>query len=133
LCDLAFEIATAPRIAKRDFELAGEAMDQAEKLATTNKSQVLISRAILLFESGKHDEGLDRARQAMAAAENPVDKTNIASFLRVMETRLAELKSEQSNTNQSHAAQRRGQVSGVHTNQGNPSQSNQSQDPAGKP
>ena len=132
LCDLAFEIATAPRIAKRDFELAGEAMDQAEKLEATNKFQVATTRAVLLFESGKHDEGLDRARRAMAAAQSPVDKTNIASFLRVMETRLAAMKSEQSKTNQSHAVPQ-GQVSGVQTNQISPIQSNPGLEPAGKP
>ncbi len=87
LCDLAYIIATAPRLAKRDFVLAGEALDQAEKLATTNKARVMITRAVLLFESGKQDEGLARATQALALAQSPVEKTKIQSLIRTMEKR----------------------------------------------
>ena len=87
LCDLAFVIATVPRLATRDFALAGEALDQAEKLATTNTAQVGIGRAILLFESGKRDEGLARATQALASAQSPMDKTYIQACLRTMEKR----------------------------------------------
>jgi triphosphoribosyl-dephospho-CoA synthetase len=87
LCDLAFAIATFPKLATRDFALAGEAMDQAEKLAPTNTAQVMITRAILLFESGKRDEGLARATQALASAQSPMDKTNVQSVLRAMEKR----------------------------------------------
>jgi peroxiredoxin len=97
LCDLAFEIATVPRLAKRDFVLAGEALDQAQKLATTNTSRVMITRAILLFESGKQDEGLAQATQALASAQSPMGKTNVQSVLRTMEKRknAAEKKGEQ--------------------------------------
>jgi hypothetical protein len=87
LCDLAFEIATVPRLPKRDFALAGEAMDQAEKLAPTNAVPVGITRAILLFESGKQNEGMARATQALALAQSPMDKANIQAVLRVMEKR----------------------------------------------
>jgi len=87
LCDLAFQIATVPKLAKRDFILAGEALDQAEKLAPTNSSRVMITRAIMLFESGKQDEGLARATQALASAQSPVEKTHIQSFIRTMEKR----------------------------------------------
>src|SRR5208282_3651692 len=88
LCDLAFQIATFPQLAKRDFVLASEAMDQAEKLATaTNAARVMITRAVLIFESGKQDEGLARATQALASAQSPIDKTNIQSFIRTMEKR----------------------------------------------
>jgi alkyl hydroperoxide reductase subunit AhpC len=87
LCDLAFAIATFPKLATRDFALAGEALDQAEKLAPTNTVSVGITRAILLFESGKRDEGLARATQALASAQSPMDKTNVQSVLRAMEKR----------------------------------------------
>jgi peroxiredoxin len=87
LCDLAFQIATVPKLAKRDFILAGEALDQAEKLAPTNSSRVMITRAIMLFESGKQDEGLARATQALASAQSPMEKTHIQSFIRTMEKR----------------------------------------------
>jgi hypothetical protein len=87
LCDLAFQIATVPRLAKRDFVLAGEALDQAEKLAPTNSSRVMITRAIMLFESGKQDEGLARATQALASAQSPMEKNNVQSLIRTMEKR----------------------------------------------
>ena len=87
LCDLAFQIATFPQLAKRDFALAGEAMDQAEKLAPTNTEPVGITRAILLFESGKRDEGLARATQALASAQSPLEKTNIQTIISTMEKR----------------------------------------------
>jgi alkyl hydroperoxide reductase subunit AhpC len=87
LCDLAFEIATAPRLATRDFALASKALDQAEKLAPTNAVPVGIARAILLFESGKRDEGLARATQLLASAQSPMDKITIQASLRTMEER----------------------------------------------
>jgi alkyl hydroperoxide reductase subunit AhpC len=87
LCDLAFAIATFPKLATRDFALAGEALDQAGKLSTTNTTKVEITRAIVLFESGKQAEGLARATQALASAQSPMDKTNVQSVLRAMEKR----------------------------------------------
>ncbi len=125
LCDLAFQIATFPQLAKRDFVLAGEALDQAEKLATTNTARVMITRAIMLFESGKQDEGMARATQALASAQSPMDKTNIQILLRTMESRLAAAK-----TNQVKAVPAAEPVSGVNTNQRNAIQGRGS---AGKP
>ena len=130
LCDLAFQIATAPKISKRDFALAGEALKQAEKLVTTNKSQVMITQAVLLFESGKLDEGLTLATQALASAKSPKDTNNIQSCISTMKTRQAAMKSGQSNTNQSSAAAAAVPVSGATTNQTN---SAPGKDAAGKP
>lgn len=90
LCDLACTIATVPRLANRDFVLVNEALDQAEKLSInspTNIAEVRIARAIVLFESGKQDEGLALATQALALAQSPMEKTNIQSVLRTMEKR----------------------------------------------
>ena len=87
LCELALAIATVPRLAIRDLALAGEALDQAEKLAPSNAVPVGITRAILLFESGKRTEGLTLATQLLASAQSPKDKTTIQDSLRVMETR----------------------------------------------
>jgi hypothetical protein len=97
LCDLAYVIATVPRLATRDFALANEALDQAEKLAPTNSASVEITRAIVLFESGKRDEGLARVTQALASAQSPTDKTNIQAVLTAMENRknAAEKKGDQ--------------------------------------
>ena len=87
LCDLAFQIATVPKLAKRDFVLAGDALDQADKLATTNMARVMITRAVVLFESGKQDEGLALAKQAIASAQSPADKIHFQTLFRTMEKR----------------------------------------------
>lgn len=90
LCDLACTIATVPKLANRDFVLANEALDQAEKLSInspTNITEVRIARAIVLFGSGKQDEGLALATQTLASAQSPIEKTNIQSLIRTMEKR----------------------------------------------
>jgi hypothetical protein len=87
LCEMAFQIATSPKIAKRDFALGGQALDEAEKLAPTNSVQVTISRAIWLFESGNHDGGLMRATQALAMAGSDMQRTNIENCIQTMKKR----------------------------------------------
>jgi len=87
LCELAYVIATVPRLVTRDFALAGEALDLADKLATSNTVPVGITRAVVLFESGKRDEGLALATQVLASAQSPMVKTNIQALLRNMEKR----------------------------------------------
>jgi len=90
LCDLACTIATVPKLTKRDFVLANEALDQAEQLSInspTNITEVRIARAIVLFGSGKRDEALALATQTLASAQSPVEKTNIQSLILTMEKR----------------------------------------------
>jgi hypothetical protein len=89
LCDLAFQIATAPYIAKRDVALATAALDQAERLTTTNATDIAVDRAILLFQDGKEEEGLAKAKQAMASAQSDADKSEAKACVRAMEARLA--------------------------------------------
>ena len=89
LCDLAREIATDRRIAKRDFLLANDALDRAEQLGATNSTRVAVTRAVVLFESGKKEQGRTRAQQALAAATDPKDKEYVESYLKTMEARLA--------------------------------------------
>ena len=92
LCDLAFQIATVPNLAKRDFILANDALDEAVKIATTNTARVMITRAVVLFESGKQDEGLALARQTSTSAKVPADKIIAETFIRAMEKRRNEEK-----------------------------------------
>ena len=117
LCDMAYVIATAPRLANRDFALAGEALDQAEKLKSTNKSSVMIIRAVWLFESGKRDAGLTLATQSLTSAQSPLVKTNIQILLRTMERHLAAAKTNQVNTNQIKAGRTSDHVPVANTNQ----------------
>jgi hypothetical protein len=95
LCDLAFEIAKMPIGAKRDFALANQALARAAQLAPTNSTPVGITRAIVLFESGQRDAGLDLARHVFASAEDSLVKTNLQSVIHDMEVRLARIKSNQ--------------------------------------
>jgi peroxiredoxin len=89
LCDLAQEIATEPKIARRDFALANQALDRAAQLAPTNSTRVAVAQAMVLFESGKKQEGQARAREAVAAAHEPEEKAYAQASLRNLEGRLA--------------------------------------------
>ncbi len=89
LCDMAFRISTAPGLKTRDFDLANEALTQAERLAPTNSPQVVVARGIWLFRSGKTNEGITAVRQVIATAPLPQDRTNAMRYLRTMEMDLA--------------------------------------------
>ena len=89
LCDLAYEIATEPKLARRDFVLANEALDRAAQLAPTNSARVAVTRAMVIFEGGKKEEGQARAREAVASAADPKEKAYVEAILRKMEARLA--------------------------------------------
>jgi peroxiredoxin len=97
LSDLAFQIATAPFIEKRDVALATAALDRAAQLATTNTTDIAVNRAILLFQTGKQEEGLAQARQALATAQSEADKSEVKTCIRAMEARLAADKASQTN------------------------------------
>jgi DNA-binding transcriptional regulator of glucitol operon len=100
LCEVAFEIATDPKIVKRDFALASAALDLAEKLPPTNSTRVTVTRAVVLFESGKKEEGLARARQAVASAREQKEKANAETCLHTMEARIKLATTNQTSTNQ---------------------------------
>jgi hypothetical protein len=97
LCDLAFQIATAPYIEKRDAALATHALDRAAQLATTNATDIAVDRAILLFQTGKEEEGLAQARKALATAQSEADKSEVKTCIHAMEVRLALDKASQTN------------------------------------
>ena len=116
LSDMAYEITTAPKLVNRDLALAGEAIDQAEKLSATNQAPVMGVRAVWLFISGKQDIGMSLATQALNSAQSPVDKNRIQMLLRTMEAHLAVAKTNQVNTNQSNTLSRTEHVSPANTN-----------------
>jgi hypothetical protein len=97
LCDLALQIATAPYIEKRDVALATAALDRAAQLTTTNATEIAVDRAILLFQTGKQEEGLAQARQALATAQSEADKSEVKTCIHAMEVRLAAAKASQTN------------------------------------
>lgn len=98
LCDLAFQIATAAYIEKRDVALATAALDRAAQLATTNATDIAVDRAILLFQTGKQEAGLAQARQALTTAQSEADKSEAKTCIQAMETRLAADKASQTNS-----------------------------------
>jgi hypothetical protein len=95
LCDLASQIATDPLIPKRDVALANAALDRAEQLGATNTTDIAVDRAILLFQTGKEEEGLARARQALASAHSQAEKAEAQVCIHAMEVRLAAAKTNQ--------------------------------------
>ena len=87
LCDLAYRIVTDVHNTNRDFALAGEALDMAQRLASSNTAPVILARGVMLFEQGKQDEGIALAKQAVELAKDPKEKAAIDMRLRVMEGR----------------------------------------------
>jgi hypothetical protein len=89
LCDLAFRIATDPLIEKRDFVTANLALDRAEQVATTNGTDIAVTRAIVLFRSGHPEAGLACAKQALATVRSAVEKGEVTTCIRDMEALIA--------------------------------------------
>jgi hypothetical protein len=87
LCDFAFSVVADTRNKNRDFPLADEALDKAEKAAGAKTAQILGVRAIARFESGKQDEGIALAKEAVALAKDDKEKARYQNYLRVMESR----------------------------------------------
>ena len=84
-----------PRCARRDFALATAALDQAEKLGQRMRREWRVTRAILLFETGKKEEALDLARKTLAAAQGEKEKAKAEPLLRTMEARIEAAKTNQ--------------------------------------
>ena len=90
LTQFAFNVAANIQNQNRDFSLANEALDKAEKLAGGKDSRVLGVRSIVRFESGKEEEGLALAKEAVTLAKDDAEKKKYEYYLRVMETRRAQ-------------------------------------------
>jgi thiol-disulfide isomerase/thioredoxin len=88
LCDFALGIAANARNKNRDFALADTALDKAAKVAGDKNPQVLGVRGIVRFESGKEEDGLALAKQAVELAPTEKEKATYQNYVRVMETRL---------------------------------------------
>jgi hypothetical protein len=91
LCEFALLVATDDRCPRRDFALAAEALDRAEKLAPTNTVRIKMTRAILLFESGQPEGGIALAKQTLASTTNSLERASAEPYLRTMEKRLEAL------------------------------------------
>jgi hypothetical protein len=95
LCDLAFRIATDPYIEHRDVALANAALNRAARLSFTNDTDIAVDRAILLFQTGKLQAGLERAKQALAIAKTDDEKSEVNTCIHAMEARLAAAQTNQ--------------------------------------
>ena len=92
LCDFSLMVATDGRCPHRDFVLATEALDQAQKLAPTNSLRVNMTRSVLLFETGHPEVGVALAKQTLASTTNALERAFAEPFLRTMEKRSEALK-----------------------------------------
>jgi thiol-disulfide isomerase/thioredoxin len=90
LTELAFSIAVNARAGdKRDFALAEKALDAAEKtLGGKKDARILGTRGIVRFESGKEEEGLALAKEAVSVNTDENEKPKYERFVQVMEARL---------------------------------------------
>jgi hypothetical protein len=89
LCDFAYVIVRETGNPRRDLALAGEALDQAEKVGPTNAVQLVAARGAFLFEKGKQDEAIAMVKQAIVEATDPKEKAGLEPYLRAMEARKA--------------------------------------------
>jgi len=87
LCSFALRIAADSQNTNRDLALAGEALDRAEKLAPAKTIQLVVTRGVVLFESGKQAEGLALAKQALDLAKSEKEKAFVNMNLRAMDER----------------------------------------------
>jgi thiol-disulfide isomerase/thioredoxin len=88
LGQFAFSIAANGRNEHRDFALANEALDLAEKKAGKNDARLVSIRAVTVFESGKQEEGLALAKKAVELAKDESQRTTYERYVKVMESRL---------------------------------------------
>jgi peroxiredoxin len=88
LCDLAYRIVTDVNNTNRDFALAGEALAQAEKVSSGNAPEVIFTQGLLLFEQGKKEEGIAKAKQAIGLTTNTNEAAAFNLRVKVMEGRM---------------------------------------------
>lgn len=87
LSDFAYYIINDPKNPRRDFALAGHALDLAEKAAQTNSLRLLTTRAAYLMETGKPEQAIAMTKEAIAAAKDPKETTLLEAYLKRMEAR----------------------------------------------
>ena len=93
LVDFAFGIVANVQNKHRDFALANSALDRAEKVAKGKDARILGTRSIALFESGKKEEGLAMAKEAVANCTDEKKLPMYQNFVRVMENQVKKAKS----------------------------------------
>jgi thiol-disulfide isomerase/thioredoxin len=96
LCNFAFGIVADVGNKNRDFTLADEALDKAEKADAGRKAQVLSIRAISRFESGKQDDGIALIKQAIETAKDGNEKARYENYLKIMQQRQEAMKKQDS-------------------------------------
>ena len=85
LCDFAYRIVTDVNNTNRNFALAEDALDQAEKLATGKTALVVFTRGVVMFEKGKKEEGIAMAKQALGLTTNTNEMAVYNLRLNIME------------------------------------------------
>ena len=98
LLEMASEIAKDPGLVKRDVALATTALDRSAQLTTTNATDIAVTRAILVFQSGQEQAGLAKAREVLAQAKTPAERDSVQAYVKVMEARMASEKSGGTNS-----------------------------------
>jgi hypothetical protein len=113
LCNLAFRFASDAAMGNRDTAFATAVLNRAAQISDTNASDIAVTRAILLFQTGHEQDGLSAAKNALAAAQTDTDRRFISNNIHAMEKRLM-----LAATNQTSAAS--GNPAGTTNRQANP-------------
>jgi peroxiredoxin len=88
LSEFAYRIVADVNNTNRNFALADEALDQAEKAAHGKAAQVVFTRGVVMFEKGKKEDGLALAKQAITLASNTNEMAAYNLRLNIMEERM---------------------------------------------
>ncbi len=89
LCDFAYTIVADTKNPKRDFTLAGQAIEMAERASPTNNTlRLLTTKIAFLFESGRPQEAIGMTKDAIDQAKDPREKAALEPYLRRLEARL---------------------------------------------
>lgn len=99
LCDFAYRIATDVADTNRNFVLAEEALSISERLspANSNSTPMLITRGLVMFETGRYTNGIALVKQAIEQSKDAGEKAYFDKYVRILEGRMeAEIEKKRS-------------------------------------
>ena len=99
LSQLAYFIVADFHNTNRDFALAREALERADKASGGKAPKVMFTQGMMLFEEGKQEEGIAKAKKAIEMTANTNEAAILTRYLDVMEVR-AQTKGQNSDSSE---------------------------------
>jgi tetratricopeptide (TPR) repeat protein len=99
LSQLAYIIIADFHNTNRDFALARQALERADKASGGKATEVMFTQGMMLFEEGKQEEGIAKAKKAIEMTANTNEAAILTRYLDVMEVR-AQTKGQNSDSSE---------------------------------